>query len=150
MFTQEKNTYIHNRWSQLYNLNKESSTSIIKYLFTTNAGGSVAILAYLGTAESYGSITVVAVVCFFIGLFSVGIYLIYEVHHREELFNNFRKLAENYYVVCGGDNEEIEWQKLVNDDKEKVSRSILPYVLGYIAFLTFIIGCVLGSVSLAL
>ena len=44
----QQTEYINERWSQLYELEKEWGKEAIKYLMLTNAGGAVATLSFIG------------------------------------------------------------------------------------------------------
>lgn len=137
--------HIQNRWGQLYQLSKESGDSAIRYLFTTNAGGAVAVLAYLGSVADNGASPLsakIALVCFFTGLLFVGFYRIYIVHHHEGLFDHYKSLVDRYY------EDEIDWKVLQEADEEKVGNSKVPYVLGYLSFLGFVLGCIAGAIGI--
>lgn len=139
-----RNNHINNRWGQLHALAKETGDSAIKYLFTTNAGGAVAVLAYLGSIYGNGEPALsakIALVLFFTGLLFVGFYKAYMVHDHEGLFNHYKTLVDEYY------EGKIGWGALVKSDETKVGNSLIPYILGYISFATFIGGCVSGAVG---
>lgn len=140
-----RSEHIEGRWGQLYELSKESGDSVIRYLFTVNAGGAVAVLAYLGTVAGHvapSSFAKAALFFFFIGLLFVGSLRIYSVHHHEGLFDNYKRLVSKYY------GDEIDWQTLLEEDEKKVGDSKVPYILGYSAFLSFVLGCIGGAVGI--
>lgn len=137
-----RNNYVNLRWAQLYGLSKEASESALKYLFLTNAGGAVAVLAYLGSvsASQIPAISAkVALVIFFVGLLFVGLYKAYMVHDRESLFVNYKFIVNEYY------EGRISWQELLEADEKKVGNAKAPYIMGYAAFLCFVIGCGTGA-----
>ncbi|KUJ75764.1 hypothetical protein AVO42_10805 [Thiomicrospira sp. XS5] len=134
--------HIQSRWKQLHALSKETGESTIKYLFTTNAGGAVAVLAYLGSVSGNGIPAFsakIALFFFFCGLLSVGIYQAYMVHNHEGLFVHYKGLVKDYY------GEKISWNGLLEADETKVGNSKIPYILGYSAFVFFILGCFAGA-----
>lgn len=140
-----RNDNINSRWSQLYEVSKESGESAIKYLFTTNAGGAVAVLAYLGSVSGNGGAAIsakIALVLFFLGLLFVGFYKVYMVHDHEGLFDHYKGLVDDYY------DNKIGWDALIKSDETKVGKSKAPYILGYISFAAFILGCISGAVGI--
>ena len=137
--------HIQDRWGQLYQLSKESGDSAIRYLFTTNAGGAVAVLAYLGSVGDNGGSPLsakIALVCFFTGLLFVGFYKSYIVHHHEGLFEHYKSLVNQYY------EDQVDWKVLQESDEKKVGNSIVPYVLGYLSFTGFVLGCIAGAIGI--
>ena len=130
---------IDNRWGQLYDLSAKAADSAVKYLFTTNAGGAVAVLAYLGYGSNPESSAKCALVCFFVGLLFVGILHAYNLHSDEGLFNHYRYLVNKYR------KGELDWDGVVSADEKKSESSFSPYVLGYLSFAFFILGCIFGA-----
>lgn len=140
-----RNEHISSRWGQLHALSKETGESAIKYLFTTNAGGAVAVLAYLGSVSGNGVPAFsakVALVFFFSGLLLVGLYKAYMVHDHEGLFDHYKALIKEYY------EGKISWDTLLKADEIKVGNSKVPYILGYLAFGSFVGGCVSGAAGI--
>lgn len=133
---------INQRWGQLYGLDKEWSDNAIKYLFLTNSGGAIAVLSYMGAVGTSFRIGMAVALCsFLLGLILVGVMTASIYQRIDALFKNWRADTDRYF------SDQIEWDDLIKNDKKRVGNSILETVLGYLSFLCFIAGTVVGLVS---
>lgn len=135
---------IKERSVQLLRLVEQSELRALQYLLFTNAGGAIAILGFMGSSESaramYGPRY--ALGFFLVGIILAGILVARGVHHMSGLLQGYMTDVPKYY------KDEIDWDELYERDKDRVGTNFIVYVLGYAAFLCFIIGAVIGYLKL--
>ncbi len=136
--------HINRRWKQLYDLEKERAENAIKYLLLTNSGGAVAVLSFMGASEKARILVgpKLALLCFVIGIVSIGVFNIIQYYHIAKLFVMWKKDSEKYF------ENPSEWKKLIDDDTKRSKTSIWSHVVGHLSFLMFISGCIFGAISL--
>jgi hypothetical protein len=128
------------RWGQLNQLTKEASDRAIHYLLFTNSGGAIATLSFLGAVPAVRTQVPpkVALACFILGLILLGIHAAIWIHFVDYLFKNWRENVLKYW------NDEIDWEKLTEDDDKRSYKTAPLYLVGYASFGCFIIGAVIG------
>ena len=136
--------YINQRWKQLYELEKEWAEKAVKYLLATNSGGAVAVLSFLGASAKARSLTgpAVALSLFLLGVVLVGVFHAYQYHRMSNLFLGWKKDSENYFAY------KINWDLLTEEDEKRTKPSRFAYALCYGAFLSFIVGCICGAITI--
>lgn len=128
--------YIKERWTQLSRLVEDTQLRALKYLLLTNSGGAIAVLSFMGSSESTRTQTgpMYALGFFISGIILTGILVARGVHTMEGLMKHWRKNVAKYYI------DEIGWKELVEIDENRVPSPLWDYILGYGAFLCFIVG----------
>ena len=136
--------YISARWSQLNGLTKDWTDKAVSYLMLTNSGGAVAVLSFMGASDRVREMVGprFALGFFALGVVFTGILVSKQFHRFERVFAGYRKEAQEYLA------DQIEWGVLVSNDDNRVKPRPVDYVLGYIPFILFICGCVVGAISL--
>lgn len=138
-----KEKIISERIDQLYNITKESTSDVIKYLFNVNAGGCIALLAYLGSVkpDHIGAQVLAGLFCFAAGLVLVGVNKVITFQKFERLFFGYKEVVNQYY---GG---KIGWGTLIERDEKLSSVGLIPYIVGYLSFSFFLLGFAFCSYS---
>ena len=136
--------FIENRELQLQRVTTESGESSLKFLFTANAGGAVSILAYLGAIaqQPHNVGFKVALAMFFVGIIFVGIYRAFITETYGALFWKYKKSVEKYY------NERLEWENFQKEIEAQVKKNNIPRIFVYTSFACFILGSIIGVISL--
>lgn len=140
-----RNSSISIRHSQLHDLMIASDDTALNYLFVTNAGSLILLVAYIGAFFGVGEAPLLAKIAlslFFSGVIFVGLYKAYTLTYYEDLYEHYQSLISNYY------QQKIGWQEMKQSDSDKEGDSMIPYILGYGAFLCFIVGGVCAGVAL--
>lgn len=140
-----RNNSIAMRHSQLHDLMIASDDTALNYLFATNAGSLVLLFAYVGAFFGVGEapqLAIVALSLFFAGVIFVGLYKAYTLTYYEEVYEHYQDLISHYY------QEQIDWEEMKKADTDKEGNSMIPYILGYAAFISFIVGGICAGVSL--
>jgi|HubBroStandDraft_2_1064218.scaffolds.fasta_scaffold177347_2 hypothetical protein len=136
--------YINRRWKQLYDLEKERADQAIKYLFLTNSGGAVTVLSFMGASEkartSLGPIF--ALSCFVVGIILIGIFNIIQYYHMAKLFALWKQDSEKYF------ENPAEWTNIIQGDNKRSKTSIWAHIVAHGSFITFIAGCICGTINL--
>ena len=135
--------YINQRWSQLYDLEKEWSDRAVNFLFLTNSGGAIAMLSFIGAAGGKVHQLVVWGLCIMlVGLIFVGLLIAVVYHQMSGLFEIWRKDVREFF------GDRISLEKLYEDDNSRARNSLLNLIFGYGSFICFIVGIVLGVAGL--
>lgn len=136
--------YVEQRWAQLHEIEKESADTIFKYLLLINSGGAIATLSFLGASENALNIPLVkfALLFFIFGVLLIGTSYIHMFHYRSSLFTNFRK------DIIALNKKSLSYSEVLNRDEERAKESFWHYLFPYSAFVSFIIGCILGGYAL--
>ncbi|WP_018993086.1 hypothetical protein [Aromatoleum toluclasticum] len=137
-------SHINQRWSQLYELDKEWSERALKYLLMTNSGGAIATLSFLGAAPAaIGMLGAkIALLVFLAGVVLVGVAVAKTFHHMRNLFESWKTEVTSYY------EDRITWQHLQDEDKKRAVADWWDYGIPYASFACFIGGCIAGAWSL--
>ena len=138
--------YLNQRWAQLYELEKEWGDKAVNYLLLTNSGGAIATLSFLGavkdlTPTQYLNFKI-ALICFALGVFLVGVTTARAYHHMLHLFEGYKKDANKFLL------DSVSWEHLNGEDELRVSSMRLQYFFPYASFICFIVGCIFGGYSL--
>lgn len=138
---QSLDTHINQRWTQLYQLEKESAERVLKYLLLTNSGGAIATLSFLGAAPAaIGVLGAQIALCFFLtGVVFVGIITAKTFHHMSNLFKRWKTDVANYHA------DAITWTHLQAEDKKRAVSDWWDYVISYGSFCCFMSGCIAGA-----
>lgn len=136
--------YINQRWSQLYELEKESGDKALKYLLLTNSGGAIATLSFLGASKFAIEMLGVkaALFLFMLGIFLVGISAAKQYHHMSKLFKSWKWDTNRYF------RDEIDYDTMNKNDDDIAVEDSWDLAIPYSSFACFIFGCVAGSASL--
>lgn len=140
-----RNQYIIERHNQIHELMIASDDTAINYLFITNGAGLVLLLGYMSAFFGMGgapTLMNVALGLFFGGVLFVGLYKAYTLTYYEEVFEHHSNLITQYY------QEEISWDEMRKSDREKEGDSMIPYILGYGAFFSFIAGGICAGLAI--
>jgi len=141
---QSLDAHINQRWMQLHELEKEWSERGLRYLLLTNSGGAVATLSFLGTSN--GALNVsgvkISLALFVLGIFLVGVSTAKTYHHMSRLFESYKIGVDHYYT------DQITWAHLHREDEKLAVEDKWDYIIPYISFGCFILGCVCGAVAL--
>ncbi len=135
---------VNRRWGQLHKLEEDWGERVFKYLLATNAGGAVALLSFLGTGKAPNIVWAkISLALFIFGLICVGIALARIYHRMERLYDRYRADASMFF------KGEIARGTLVALDEERSRHdSCWAYILPYVCFLSFILGCTVGAYAL--
>jgi hypothetical protein len=141
---QEQIGFINNRWRQLYELEKESGQTALQFLFLTNAGGAVATLAFIGAigAGKIGIGAKLALAFFVVGVILLGVSRAKQFHHMSGLFKHWKSLVAAYF------SDKTTYDYILGEDNKKAVDDICDYVFPYASFGCFIIGSIVGFISL--
>lgn len=138
------NAHINQRWTQLYELEKEWGERALKYLLLTNSGGAIATLSFLGalpaSINKLGAI--ISLFLFVFGVFLVGVSTAKTFHHMSRLFKAWKSDVDHYY------SDKVTWEYLHAEDEKRAVEDIWDYAVPYISFACFIAGSVSGAISL--
>ncbi|WP_309398413.1 hypothetical protein [Cerasicoccus maritimus] len=142
----QRQDHINNRWSQLYELDKEWGKEAIKYLILMNSGGAVATLSFLGaSADIRGTLPPkLALIFFFVGLVSSGCMVAYAYESMNRLFSHWQKDVEAHYM------KELDYADLIKRDSSRVPSGKVDRILGYTGLTAFILGFIVGATGLFL
>jgi len=140
------NTYVNQRWRQLYELEKEWGERALKYLMLTNSGGAIATLSFLGASSQTINLlgAKISLFLFVLGVFLVGVSTAKIFHNMSHLFKLWKEDVENYQ------SDEITWEQLQEQDKNRVVNSFLDFAIPYASFGCFIGGSISGALSVFL
>jgi len=141
---QSLNTYINQRWGQLYELEKEWGERALKYLLLTNSGGAIATLSFLGASPTAINLlgAKISLFLFVSGVFLVGVSTAITFHHMSRLFKAWKADVDHYY------SDKITWEYLQEEDKKRAVADFWDYAIPYTSFGCFIAGSVFGAISL--
>jgi hypothetical protein len=143
---QHVQSYINERWSQLYGLVKAATSEAFSFTFLTNAGGAIAVLGFMGASEiarsSAGAKT--SLLLFALGVVSAGLLRLFYLRHVTGMLNSWASDAKRFYA------DQISEEQMDSDDDVRTNGWLLKaqYAFGYAAFLLFVSGCVAGYISL--
>jgi hypothetical protein len=139
-----KNNAISARWKELSEFYLKYSDEMIKYLLYVNAGGAATSIGFMGASEAIRSSTClrIALLCFALGLASVGILRALLVHKIKYLFDNWRKDAEKYW------SNRMAYTELTENDDKRSESGFYAFVVGYISGGFFILGLIFGAIGL--
>jgi hypothetical protein len=144
LYRQDVIDSIKQRWEQLYELEKEWSDKAVKFLFLTNSGGAIALLSFLGTGAILiqSSYVKFGLISFVVGILFVAVIIARAHNHMSYLFESYRKDVNQFYkdLICVDD--------LYGKDLKRVESFSWQYVFPYASLVCFILGCVLGGISL--
>lgn len=135
---------VNRRWKQLHEWETNWGERAYKYLLLTNSGGAVAILSFLGTDSArHVALAKFALVCFVLGLILVGVEIARRVHYMENLYARYREGANSFF------EGKISFIELYNADEARSRKPPkIAYVLPYICFALFILGCIIAGFAL--
>lgn len=139
-----RNKFITERQEELSEFYLKHSDETIKYLLYVNAGGAAIVIGFMGASESIRTSTClrVALCCFAFGLVCVGVLRAILLHKVKYLFDNWRKGAEKYW------KQDIGFTELTDKDEKRSESDWLAFLVGYFSGGAFVIGLILGGVSL--
>lgn len=143
--TPEQQSYVNERWHQLYALLLDSVKVAINYLFIVNGGGCVAVLAFLGTDKAADNKTLLLIVLalFFIGLVLVGALNLFRYMHFEKLERHWVKQSS----LCRAG--QITFGELLHRDDELVNTGSNIANWGYGAFACLVLAGLVGFAGMA-
>lgn len=141
---QSLNGHINQRWSQLYELEKEWGERALKYLLLTNSGGAITTLGFLGASPAAINMlgAKISLFLFVFGVFLVGVSTAKTFHYMSRLFKAWKVDVDHYYA------DKITWEHLQEQDKNRSVEDFLDYAIPYTAFGCFITGSISGALSL--
>lgn len=139
-----RNNFISGRGEQLHEFYLKHSDETIKYLLYVNAGGAAISIGFMGASESIRSLICLRIALFFFafGLICVGILRAILLHKIKFLSDNWQKDAEKYW------NSQIGYTELREKDDKRSESDWGAFIVGYISLGSFILGLILGGVSL--
>ena len=139
-----RNKFISERGEQLHEFYLKHSDETIKYLLYVNAGGAAISIGFMGASESIRSLIClrIALLFFAIGLICVGILRAILLNKIKYLFDNWQKDVKKYW------KSQIEYTELIENDDKRSGSARRAFIVGYISLVSFIIGLILGGVSL--
>lgn len=139
-----RNKLITKRWEELSKFYLKYTDETIKHLLYVNAGGAAIVIGFMGASESIrDSICLRLALCFFaFGLGCVGVLRAILLHKVKYLFDNWRKDANRYWKT------EIGFTELSENDDKRSEPDWLAFLTGYISGGAFLIGIILGGISL--
>jgi hypothetical protein len=140
----DRNNMIQERWKELNDFYLKHSDETIKYLFYVNAGGTGTVIGFMGSSEVIREMILlrIALCCFAFGLVCVGILRVFLLHKISFLFDNWRRDSNKYW------KNEIGYSELSDKDDERSESDFFAFLIGYISAISFIIGLILGGISL--
>jgi hypothetical protein len=139
-----RNKFIAERWEDLSKVYVKQSDEIAKLLFYINSGGVATLIGFMGASESVRSVTClqIALVFFAVGLvFSVILRAMW-VHQDKRILDGWQSDVKRYW------NGEIGFTELMKNDDDRVGSDIPNYIVGYISGGAFVVGLILGVISL--
>ncbi len=134
--------YIHQRWEQLYQLEKEWGDKAVKFLFLTNSGGAIASLSFLGTVTNQNLWAKLALVSFIVGILFVAVIIARAHKHMSNLFEGYQKDVDLFY------KDMLSVDELYKNDSKRVESFSWEYLFPYTSLGCFISGCALGGFGL--
>ncbi len=132
------------RWTQLNTLRNQWVEKALRLLVLTNAGGAVAVLSFIGASDEARRMCGprFALGCFAAGIIIAGIFIAIQFHRFDSMFKGYGSDSAKYF------SDEIEWDKLRKDDDDRSAPHSIDYAWLYISFGLFILGCIVGGLSL--
>ena len=139
-----RNDFISERGEQLHKFYLQHIDETIKYLLYVNAGGAAISIGFMGASESIRNLIClrIALSLFAIGLVCVGILRAILLHKTKYLFDNWQKDVKKYW------ESQIEYTELIEKDDKRSESYGGAFIVGYISLVSFIVGLILGGVSL--
>lgn len=141
-----RTNYYSERFWQLNSLVISSSEKTWNYLLTVNGGGCVAILTLIGAIADYRKQfwPYLVLGLFVFGLSLVGLFHAYWVHKTNKLLNGWKADTSSYW------DRKITWsENNVRDNNRVNSWSSVPWVLGWLSFISFLIAIGIAACKLS-
>lgn len=112
----------------------------------TNSGGAIATLSFLGASSQTINLSgaKISLFLFVLGVFLAGVSTAKTFHNMSHLFKLWKEDVENYQ------SDEITWEQLQEQDKNRAINSFLDFAIPYASFGCFIGGSTSGALSVFL
>jgi hypothetical protein len=135
--THLRRKYNDDRFQQLNGLLGSSTSSVWTYLLTVNGGGAAGLLAFIGTQPALAKLGWPYCILFIFaaGIVFVGFAHAFIVHKLQALIDNWVRTSGKYW------RNEVRWGVVLKADDALVNKyKWLPWALGWLSLLTFLIG----------
>jgi hypothetical protein len=140
----QRNNSVSKRCQELAEFYLKHSDETIKYLLYVNAGGVATSIGFMGASESARKLVClrIALCLFALGVVLVGVLRVLLLHKVRFLLNNWRKDSEKYWA------RQIEYAQITANDYKRAESDLYAFVAGYASGASFVLGLILGGVSL--
>ncbi|MBM3467982.1 MAG: hypothetical protein FJX71_00950 [Alphaproteobacteria bacterium] len=111
--------YLENRWKEAYQINTGYSNQGVSYLTYGHSGGIAVMLGFIGASEWASKVDwmIYSLICFSFGFLLVGCFLLFMYF---KTLCDFKKFKQDRWNFLSG---EMDYEKLINSDNERISKS---------------------------
>jgi hypothetical protein len=143
-FNAECAQYINDRLSQIIHAIDYWADLSIKYLMYINAGGAIVVLAFMATSHSMRSIisSKLSLLSFIFGIVVVAVVLAVGFYRMVYCLKSLQEDSDKYLT------NKIDWDTLLEHDAKRLRPSKWGVLFGWVAFMFFSLGVILGIISL--
>ena len=137
--------YVKERWQQLSDSGLQREAEALKYLMLVNGAPALPVLGLVGGRAAAGTPLIrgafVMLICFVLGVVLVGVLIAIRGYRIMWLFSKWRADVNSLY------QDRLEWEQLVEQDSSRSTYLLAAHVMGWGAFLCFVVGALIGLVS---